>query len=189
MINWHALTGCYTTVHIHRNGNNSCFATFMKENPTILIALACYGQGDEPSEEVVCGCEEFICSLFCPDEIHIWEAMTVRCFLFKQHRGDQGVDKLGAWIERMRCAHVQAPDYGISLDPLTLGMEIPRPKSIVPVLYRVAPAPVSVLQLLRYNCEKSKCSQRCSCRGNNVVCTELGTCVEKATHVRTIHSQ
>ena len=42
----------------------------------------------------------------------------------------------------------------------------------MPVLYQVAPPPVSVLQLVRCNCEKSKCSRRCSCRGNNVVCTE-----------------
>ena len=46
----------------------------------------------------------------------------------------------------------------------------------MPVLSHVAPAPVSVLQLVRFNCEKSKCSRRCSCRGNNVVCTELCKC-------------
>ena len=30
--------------------------------------------------------------------------------------------------------------------------------------------------VVRCNCEKSKCSQMCSYRGNNVVCTELCKC-------------
>ncbi len=46
----------------------------------------------------------------------------------------------------------------------------------MPVVSLVAPAPVSVLQLVRCNCETSKCSRRFSCRGNNVVCTELPVC-------------
>ena len=127
-------------MHIHRKRNKGCFATFTKENPTILIALAGHDQGDERSEEVLCGYEVFICSLFCPNEIHIWEAMVLRCFLFKQPRGEQGVDTLpptqGAWIEHMRCAHVQANIWHQAmvlnptcLDPLTLGVNIPRPKA------------------------------------------------------------
>ena len=63
----------------------------------------------------------------------------------------------------------------VGLDPLTLGWRYLDQK-LVPVVSRVAPAPVSVLQLVRCNSEKSKCSQRCSCRGNNVVCTELCKC-------------
>ena len=82
LINWHALIGCDTTVYIyiyiHEKGSKGCFATFMKRNPTILIALAGHGQGDESSEDMLCGCEEFLCSLFCPDEIHIGEAMMLR---------------------------------------------------------------------------------------------------------------
>ena len=44
--------------------------------------------------------------------VHIGEAKMRRCFLFKQLRVEQGVDKLpathGAWIEHMRRAHIQA---------------------------------------------------------------------------------
>ena len=32
----------------------------MKASPTILIALAGLGDGEEPSEEVLRGCEEFL---------------------------------------------------------------------------------------------------------------------------------
>ena len=49
-------------------------------------------------------------------------------------------------------------------------------QKLVAVIYQVAPAPVSVLQLVRCSCEKSKRSQRFSCRGNTMVCTELCKC-------------
>ena len=97
---------------VTRKGKNGCFATFTKATPTILIALAGHGQGDELSEEVLRGCEEVLCSLFCPGGVHIGEAKMLLCFLSKQLRDEQGVNKLpgtqGAWIEHMRCAHVQA---------------------------------------------------------------------------------
>ena len=60
-------------------------------------------------------------------------------------------------------------------------------RELVPVVSQVAPAPVSALQLVRCNCDKSKCSQRCSCRENNVVCTELCKCGregDKCTNIR-----
>ena len=51
-------------------------------SPTILTALAGLGEGDEPSEDVLRGCGEFLCSLFCPGGVHIGEAKMLRCFLF-----------------------------------------------------------------------------------------------------------
>ena len=80
LINWHALTGCDTTGHIHGKGKKGCFAAFMKASPTILIALAGLGEGEEPSEEVLRGCEEFLCYLLCPCGVHIGEAKMLRCF-------------------------------------------------------------------------------------------------------------
>ena len=93
----------------------------MKANHTILVALAGLGEGEEPSEEVLRGCEEFLCSLFCRCGVHIGEAKMLRCFCSSNSEMDeQGVDKLpptqGAWIEHIRRAHVQAnmtPGYGI----------------------------------------------------------------------------
>ena len=63
----------------------------MKASPTILIALAGLGEGDEPSEEVLRGCEEILCSLLCHGGVHIREVKMLRWFLFKQLRDEQGV--------------------------------------------------------------------------------------------------
>ena len=64
------------------------------------------------------------------------------------------------------------------LDPLTLGWRYLDQKLVPVFSHLISPPPVSVLQLVRCNCEKSKCSRRCSCggSGNNWLCTELCKC-------------
>ena len=88
----------------------------------------------------------------------------------------------GAWTEHIRRAHVHANIWHQDMvltptcvNPLTLGWRYLYQK-LVPVLSRVAPAPVSVLQIVRCNCQTSKCTRRCSCRVKNVICTELCKC-------------
>ena len=78
MINWNALKGCDTTGDIHGKGKKGCFAAFTKASPTILAALAGLGEGDEPSEDVLGGCGEFLCYIFCPGGVHIGEANMLR---------------------------------------------------------------------------------------------------------------
>ena len=102
------------------------------------------------------------------------------------------MDKLpptsGAWTEHIRRAHVQASIWHQDLvlhpvcpDPLKLGWR-QEDGRLLPVLSQVAPAPESVLQLVRCNCgatnmeSTNKCSRRCSCKSNNLVCTELCKC-------------
>ena len=82
LINWNALTGCDTTGDIQGKGKKGCFAAFMKASPAILTALPGLGEGDVPSENVLRGCGEFLCSLFYPGGVHIGEAKMLRCFLF-----------------------------------------------------------------------------------------------------------
>ena len=64
-----------------------------------MITLSVHGRGDEPSEEVLRCCGEFLCSLFCPGGVRIGEAKMCRWFLFKQLRDEQEVDKLPAPME------------------------------------------------------------------------------------------
>ena len=61
---WHALTSCDTTGNIYGKGKKGCFATFLDLEPAVLSAIAEHGEGDEPSEEVIQGCQIFLCKLF-----------------------------------------------------------------------------------------------------------------------------
>ena len=121
-------------------GKTGCFATSKKANLTILIALVGHGQRDEPSEEGLRGCEEFICSHFCPH----WGSIYAQVVFSKQLRVEQGVDKLpathGAWIDHMRRARFQANiwyhDMVLQLtcpDPLTMRWRY-LDQNLVPVL-------------------------------------------------------
>lgn len=192
LIKWHALTGCDTTGHIQGKGKKGCFKAFLNASSTVLAALNGLGEGAEPSDSVVEGCEEFLCSLFCPKQLHIPKAKNLRWYLFKRLRSDQGVDMLppthGAWLEHIRRAHIQASVWSQDLvlnpvipNPLMLGWQMQHDK-LMPLLSKEAPAPEAVLQLIRCNCgstnidSANKCSRRCSCRQNNLVCTELCNC-------------
>ena len=126
--------------------------------------------GDYPSDEVLRGCEGFICYIFCQCGVHIWGAKMLGWFLFKQLRDEQGVDKLPPIDQPMEhglniyAVPMSRLTYGTRinptcLDPLTLGWRYLY-QNLVLVLSQVAPAPVSVLQLVRCNCQKSKCSRR-----------------------------
>ena len=66
LINWHAITGCDTTGHIRRKGKLTCLNTFMELPPNVVSAIQMLGDRDAPSEEVVDGCEAYLCSLFYP---------------------------------------------------------------------------------------------------------------------------
>ena len=71
------------------------------------------------------------------------------------------------------------------LDPLTLGWRYLDQK-LVPVLSRVAPAPVSVLQLVRCNSEKSKSVRKgAHAEGTMWYILNYANVAEKATTVRT----
>ena len=75
------------------------------------------------------------------------------------------------------------------LDPLTVGCRY-LDRKLVPVLSHVAPAPVSVLQLVRCNCEKSKCSREgAHAEGTMWYVPNYANVAEKATTVRTLHHQ
>ena len=46
-----------------------------------------------------------------------------------------------------------------------------------PLVTKLDPAPVAVVELVRCNCSSSKCStNRCSCKKMNMVCTDLCKC-------------
>jgi len=188
LINWHALTGCDTTGHIAGKGKKGCFTAFLASNPTVIDALIGLGEGPEPSLAVINGCEEFLCSLFCPRKLQITQAHNLRWQLFKTLKAEQGVETLppthGAWLEHIKRAHVQANVWSqdlvlnpVVLDPLQLGWQLQDGK-LQPIMTKEAPGPEAVMRLVRCCCASSTtaCSRRCSCRQNNLVCTELCHC-------------
>ena len=98
-----------------------------------------------------------------------------------------GVDKIpptsGAWYQHILRAHMQANIWNQDLmenprmpDPFTLGWSPDSNGFPIPILSEAPIAPESVIELVRCGCGVSKCSNRCTCRLNNLNCTEICKC-------------
>eukprot|EP00918_Siedleckia_nematoides_P094097 GHVU01206553.1.p1 GENE.GHVU01206553.1~~GHVU01206553.1.p1 ORF type:complete len:294 (+),score=30.02 GHVU01206553.1:592-1473(+) len=180
----HALTGSDTTGHIQGKGKPSCFKVFMKADEDVICALAGLGVGVYPSPGVFSGFERFMCHLF---NSGFASAKVLRWHMFKQLKGNQGVEKLlstqGCITEHIFHAHLQANIWlqdvvavPILLAPLTLGWRQLEDGRYVPVVSKVPAAPEAVVELVKCACVASKCSGRCSCKAHTLACTELCKC-------------
>ena len=147
MPGFHALTGSDTTGHTKGKEKSSRFKVFMKACEDVICALAGLGVGVYPglgvgvypglgvgvypSPGVLSGCEKFLCQLFSSG---FTSAKALRWHMFKQLKGNQGVEKLlptqGCITEHILRAHLQANIWlqdlvarPTLLDPVTMGWQ------------------------------------------------------------------
>ncbi len=59
------------------------------------------------------------------------------------------------------------------LDPLQFGYYMDTDGQLLPLTTKVLPAPQAIIELVRCQCRTNCSTQRCSCRRNNLSCTEL----------------
>ena len=193
---FHALSGCDTTGRILGKSKTAWWKAFVTASERVIQALNELGVGDEPCEQVLSGCEEFICQLFSSKKHVFSRAADLRWHLFCKLKPNQGVEKLpptqGAMHEHIRRAHIQCNVWQqvliarpSVLEPTTLGWsQKTGVGELMPVLTRVPLAPESVLEMVKCGCAKSLCSGRCSC--NNLPCTELCACEADPEHCANI---
>ena len=184
---FHAISGCDTTGHIFGTSKTSWWKIFLKSDDSVIRSLTALGKGPEPTEEVLEGCEEFICQVLRAKKETFITAKELRWHVFRGLVYNKGVDKLpptqGALFEHIRRAHLQCSVWQqaliptpLQLDPQQLGWSLEASGKFKPILSRLPPAPESVTQLVRCRCVKSMCDARCSCKQNGIECTELCTC-------------
>ena len=136
----------------YKEKKKGCLTAFLDE---VQCTCCTYllGEGAEPSIEVVNGGEEFLCSLFCPKQLHISQENNLGWHLIKQLKLDEGVDKL-------------TPAYSGCLQM--------QDGKLLSLLTKEASAPEAALQLIICNCvstnveSTSKCSRRCPCKRNDI---------------------
>ena len=185
---FHALSGCDTTSRILGKSKTAWWNAFVTASDRVIQALIELGVGDEPCVQVLSGCEEFICQLFSSKKHTFSRAADLRWHFFCKLKPNQGVEKLpptqGAMHEHIRRAHLQCSMWQqvltacpSILEPTKLGWSQERAvEELTPVLTRVPLAPKSVLEMVKCGCVKSFCSGHCSCKNNNLPCTELCAC-------------
>ena len=183
----HAISGCDTTGRIYGKSKTSWWKAFTTAEDNVICALTELGKGQEPTPQVLTGCEDFICKLFNAKDVSYTEAKELRWNAFRTLNVNQGVEKLpptqGAMVEHIRRAHLQCHVWQevlvpkpCRLDPTKLGWYRESTSELKPILSKMPPAPESVTELVRCGCSKSLCNARCSCKQNNLECTELCKC-------------
>ena len=88
----------------------------------------------------------------------------------------------GAWIQHIQHAHLQT---NLWFQDNVLIPQIPDPcklgwsrldGKLVPILSKEPMAPEAVVELLKCTCGVSNCAKRCTCKHNNLPCTQLCNC-------------
>ena len=65
LCNWHAVTGCDTTGRINGLSKKACLEAFLKADSNTVASISALGVGEQPSDEALYGCIEFLSGLFC----------------------------------------------------------------------------------------------------------------------------
>ena len=143
------------------------------------------GTEDTPSDNVISGCEQFLCRLMSRKGIKYKTAGELRWICFKnQSCGMESIPPTsGAWRQHILRANWQAfiwsqdiVQHPVIPDPLKMGWSCSVDGMYVPLLSEIPIAPESVIELVKCGCGISKCSRRCTCRENNSLCTEVCKC-------------
>ena len=158
LINWHSLTGCDTTGHIQQKAKWGCFTAFLDARPAVVAAIADLGVGAELSAEVVRGCEEFLCVLFCPTSqrlmLSVAPLQSAEADWTAEAGSGSGQTTTYRWC--VVGAHTTSTPAGkhlvsgpsaasyhcITPDPLTLGWRTESDR-LLPVLSKEPPAPAT----------------------------------------------
>ncbi|KXJ20012.1 hypothetical protein AC249_AIPGENE15286 [Exaiptasia diaphana] len=137
----------------------------------------------------VTSAEAFICRLYSTDGKRLEHTDEVRHYLFCQKNS---TDKLPptseSVVHHIKRANFQTAVWKKSLvamqnlpSPQGNGWEVTEEGQLKPVLMTRSPAPTSIIELTRCQCIRSECKKNCSCKLNNLVCTEACRCMADDT--------
>ena len=154
----------------------------MSANEAMVEAFCELGASKHVKEKTVHGLEKFICKLYALS-VTVESLDQMRWKLFSKRKAEGA--KLPPTQETLKQAiyraHYQALIWQNDIVP---NPDIPPPQNYgwrkddryVPISSVLPAAPDAVVQLVRCSCRKSKCPSPCSCRRNNLSCTNLCQC-------------
>lgn len=183
LLGFHALTGSDMCGRFAGRTKDWCFKAFMSCDDEILDALAVLGNDNDLPSDACSQLERFVCVLY-RSKIHT-TVNELRWFLYSNRAalGENLPPTSGSLNLHIRRAHyiamiwkkadvnhprLPAPDaFGWTFDAGS--------NHFYPVRCLNPPAPEAVLNLIKCGC-KCGCEGMCSCRKNNIPCTEVCGC-------------
>jgi len=182
---FHAFTGADNTGRFARLGKAKWLQKYQKADADMVTAFYMLCKEAELSEDVFTSLARFVCSAYCPNGVNISNIPELRWHLFCKNmaENDRLPPTVGALRQHIMRVHIQAYVWGQAavshqtfLDPLKHGYHKDTCGQLKPTTTDVLPAPMAVIEMVRCQCKTDCSSQRCSCRGKNLTCTDLCMC-------------
>ena len=182
---FHAFTGADNIGKFSGIGKTQWFQEYMKADvdlPRSLMKLPLEG---DLMQEVKAELTKFVCSRYCPKGVRITSLPDLRWYLFCKQLAESNKlpPTLGALEEHIKRVRLQSRVWCQAtimqqqpFDPLKFGYYKGTSDQMLPVTTKVLPAPQAIFELIRCQCKTNCSTQRCSCRRNNLPCTELCLC-------------
>lgn len=180
---FHAFSGCDQTGRFAGKGKLLFWKALMNANEETLETFNNLGVTETLSEETVQVLEKFVCKAYAPN-MNVENLRQLRWKLFSKRQAE--AEKLPPTLATLRQAilraHYQSMIWQRDIEPNPV---IPSPENYgwkregdryAPISSELPAAPEAVVQLVRCTCTKSGCSTSCSCRKNNMNCTEMCEC-------------
>ena len=182
---FHAFTGTDNVGKFSGISKTKWFQQYMKADVDLPRALLKLPVEGDLTQEVKDALEKFVCLKYCPKGVRITSIPDLRWHLLCKQLAESNKlpPTLGALEEHINRVHLQSWVWHQAtvmqqqpFEPLQFGYSKERDGQLFPVTTLVLPAPQAIIELVRCQCKTNCSTLTCSCRHNNLPCTELCWC-------------
>ena len=182
---FHAFTGSDNTGRFSRIGKATWLNVYLQTDDTFLEALRLLSQTSPVTDELQSTLAKLVCIPYSSKGVQIDDIPELRWHLFCKNlaESDKLPPTIGALKQHVLRAHVQASVWGQAdiaeqefIDPLLNGYYKDKDGMLKPITTESLPAPEAIIEMVRCRCKKDCSSRRCSCKSNDLTCTELCLC-------------
>ena len=161
------------------------FQQYLKVDVDLPRALMKLPIAGELTQEATKELEKFVCLNYCPKGVWITSIPDLRWHMFCKQLAESNklLPTVGALEEHIKRVRLQSRVWYQAtvmhqqpFEPLQFGYYKDTDGRLLPVTTRVLPAPQAIIELVRCQCKTNCSTLKCSCRCNNLPCTELCLC-------------
>ena len=185
---FHAFTGTDNVGRFSGIGKTKWFQQYIKADSDIAKALLTLPTDGELTQDVTDAIAAFVCSVYSPRGIHITSIPDLRWHLFCKRLAESSAlpPTVGALEQHVKRVRVQSRVWHQAsimqqtlFEPLEFGYCQDAKGQPEPITTSIPPAPQSITELVKCQCRTNCTSQRCSCKRQNLTCTDLCSCSDE----------
>ena len=188
IIGFHAFTGCDQIGRFNNKTKKSCWDIFIEADQEIVNAFKNLGESETlPTLQTLEALEKFVVKLYASSDSACETLADLRWFLFSRYQLD--AEKLPPTFEAFKYKVFRShfinfvwrrchlPFQNLPC-PENYGWDVDIEGSYDPIMTQNLPAPIAIIEMSSCSCKTGCSTNRCSCRKNGLVCTDLCKCKE-----------